>query len=127
MDEQMKITKAKDSDMQIDAWESGEYGLEEAYIKVTDAAEAAEVDGALNLKMISIRLQNDLINKLKLIAKYHGIGYQSLIRNQLHKFVRSELIHIATELQKSEEIEERTKTSTLLDLKSSLENTTGNP
>ena len=118
MDEQMKITKAKDSNMQIDAWESGEYGLDEAFIKVTDAAEAAEVDGALNLKMISIRLQKDLINKLKLIAKYHGIGYQSLIRNQLHKFVRSELIHIATELQKSEEIVEQTKTTTFLDLKS---------
>ena len=95
----MEMAKAKSNETPIDARESGEYGLEEAFIKVTDAAEAAEVDGALELKMISIRLQNDLIKKLKLIAKYHGIGYQSLVRNQLHKFVRSELIKIAKENQ----------------------------
>ena len=95
------MAKAKDSETPTDAWENGEYGLDEAFIKVTDAAEAAEVDGALDLKMISIRLQNDLINKLKLIAKYHGIGYQSLIRNHLHKFVRNELLQISKELQET--------------------------
>jgi len=100
------MAKVKDSKLHIDAWESGEFGLDEAFIKVTDAAEAAEVDGALDLKMISIRLQNDLIKKLKLIAKYHGIGYQPLIRDLLQRFVRSELVHIAAELKESENIEQ---------------------
>ena len=77
------MAKTKDSKSDLDAWENGEFGLDEAFIKVTDAAEAAEVDGALNLKMISIRLQSDLIKKLKVIAKYHGIGYQPLIRGQI--------------------------------------------
>ena len=117
----MKTDKEKSSKTPTDAWENGEYGLDEAFIKVTDAAEAAEVDGALELKMISIRLQNDLINKLKLIAKYHGIGYQSLIRNHLHKFVRSELLQIATELQNSEQIEKLVKTAAIHDVISPIE------
>ena len=109
------MVKVKGSKTPTNAWENGEYGLDEAFIKVTDAAEAADVDGALDLKMISMRLQNDLINKLKLIAKYHGIGYQSLIRNYLHKFVRSELLRIATELQNSEQIERLVKTAAIHD------------
>ena len=40
------MAKAKGKKAQTDAWESGEYGLDEAFIKVTDAAEDAEVDGA---------------------------------------------------------------------------------
>jgi len=100
------MVKIKRKKTQIDAWESGEYGLDEAFIKVTDAAEAAEVDGALDLKMISIRLQNDLIKKLKLIAKYHGIGYQSLIRTLLQRFTRGELMQIAMELEEIEKIEQ---------------------
>jgi len=112
----MKMAAAKGSKKRSDTWENGEYGLDEAFIKVTDAAEAAKVDGALDLKMISIRLQNDLIKKLKLIAKYHGIGYQSLIRNLLYKFVRSELSHIALELQNTEQIEDLIKTASIHDV-----------
>jgi len=121
MDEELKMAKAKGNKTRTDAWESGEYGLDEAFVKVTDAAEAAEIDGALDLKMISIRLQNDLIKKLKIIAKYHGIGYQSLIRNLLHKFVRSELLQIATELQNSEQIEKLVKTAAIHDVISPIE------
>jgi predicted DNA binding CopG/RHH family protein len=103
------MAKAKGNETQMDAWDNGEYGLEEAFVKVTNAAEALEVDGALDLKMISIRLQKDLIEKIKVVAKYHGIGYQSLIRNLLNKFVRSELMQIALELQNKEKIEAKVK------------------
>ena len=116
MDKEIKMAKAKARKTQTDAWENGEFGLDEAFVKVTNAAEAAEVDGALDLKMISIRLQNDLIKKLKLIAKYHGIGYQSLIRNLLHKFVRSELLQIAKEIQNSAQIEKLAKTASIHDV-----------
>ena len=115
------MAKAKSNKIQTDAWDSGEYGLEEAFVKVTDAAEAAEVDGALDLKMISIRLQNDLIEKLKLIAKFHGIGYQSLIRNLLHKFVRSELLQISMQLQNSEEIKKLARSAAVHDVTSPTE------
>ena len=55
--------------------------------------------------MISIRLQKDLIKKLKLIAKYHGIGYQLLIRDLLQRFARNELMQIAMELDNSDKLE----------------------
>ena len=112
----LKGTKSPD-----DAWENGEFGLEEAFIKVTDAVEAAEVDDALDLKMISIRLQNDLIKKLKLIGKYHGIGYQPLIRDLLQRFARNELIQIAMELENSEQIENLAKTAVIRDVISPIE------
>ena len=110
------MAKLKDSKTPNDAWESGEFGLEEAYIKVTNAAEAAVIDDALDLKMISIRLQNDLIKKLKLIARYHGIGYQPLIRDLLQRFARSELIQIATELKSSEQLEDLSKNAVIRDV-----------
>ena len=115
------MAKLKDSKIPNDAWESGEFGLEEAYIKVTNAAEAAVIDDALDLKMISIRLQNDLIKKLKLIARYHGIGYQPLIRDLLQRFARSELMQIATELKNSEQLEDLAKNAVIRDVVSPIE------
>lgn len=117
----MKMAKAKINKAQNDVWDKGEFGVEEAFVKVTEATEAAEIDGALELKMISIRLQNNLIAKLKVIAKFHGIGYQSLIRNHLHKFVRSELTQMATELEKSKNIEKLLKSAAIGDVTSPIE------
>ena len=96
------MAKKKTSKPRPEPWETGEYGTDEAFIKVTDAVETRKVDDALDLKMISIRLQNDLINKLKLIARYHGIGYQVLMRNALHKFANDELVRIASEIDESQ-------------------------
>ena len=101
----MSTVTPKSRKSHTDHWESGEFGMEEAFVKVTGAAEAAKIDGALELKMISIRLQNDLINKLKLIAKHNGVGYQSLIRSQLNHFARNEIMQIAADLKNSEQIE----------------------
>ena len=99
------MTAEKGKEKQIETRGSGDFGFDEAFVKVTDAVEAAKIDDALGLKMISIRLQNDLINKLKLVANYHGIGYQLLIRNQLHKYIRSELLQIVKELENNEKID----------------------
>ncbi len=101
----MSATKAK-TRVKKDPWESGEYGLDENFVKVADAAVSASLDESLELKMISIRLQSDLIKKLKLIAKFHGIGYQPLIRDLLQRFARSELRQIAGELADSEKAEQ---------------------
>jgi len=98
------MTKRKSRRLDHDSWEAGELGLDEAFVKVTDATEAAETDGALELKMISIRLQNHLINKLKLIAKFHGTGYQPLMRDALQRFACDELLRIAEELDKNKKL-----------------------
>lgn len=72
-------------------WEDGELGRDEAHVRVADDGETAQVDEALELQMISIRLQKGLLDALKEIAGHHGIGYQPMIRDLLNRFARSEI------------------------------------
>jgi hypothetical protein len=72
-------------------WESGELGRSEVHVRVATPQEMAAVDDALGLQMISIRLQKRLLEALKDIAKFHGIGYQPMIRDLLNRFARSEI------------------------------------
>lgn len=86
---------------QQDKWESGELGRSEEHAVAADANFAAAVDDSLGLHLISIRLQRDLIQQLKLIAAAHGIGYQPLVRDVLSRFARREIINIAEALKKT--------------------------
>jgi uncharacterized protein (DUF4415 family) len=86
----------------VDEWESGHYGRDAAFVERASADNEAEVDKALNLQMISIRLQNQLLEDLKFIATAHGIGYQPLIRDVLQRFVVSEKKAILREVRKIE-------------------------
>lgn len=72
-------------------WESGKLGRSEEHVRVATPEEMAAVDNALGLQMISIRLQKGLLEALKDIAKFHGIGYQPMIRDLLNRFARSEI------------------------------------
>lgn len=54
----------------------------------------------LGLQAISIRLKADLIQDLKTIAEHNGMGYQTLIKQVLHRFVNSEKKMLANEKQK---------------------------
>lgn len=63
--------------------------------EVASPQEMEELDASLDLKSISIRLQNKLIDDLKVIAKVNGIGYQPLVRILLTRFAESELRQIA--------------------------------
>lgn len=72
-------------------WETGELGQSEDHVRVATAAEMAELDDALGLQMISIRLQKGLVSALKEIAEHHGIGYQPMIRDLLNRFAVSEI------------------------------------
>jgi predicted DNA binding CopG/RHH family protein len=73
-----------------DPWETGELGEDAEFAQASDESAEKELDDALQLQMISIRLQKQLINALKFIAKHHGIGYQPLIRDVLARFVVNE-------------------------------------
>ncbi|HQZ03903.1 MAG TPA: hypothetical protein PKW99_14755 [Thauera sp.] len=84
------------------AWESGKLGRDEAHVRVADPTEEAALDDALGLQLISIRLQGALIKDMKLIADYHGIGYQPLMRDVLNRFARAELHTIAENMAKTE-------------------------
>lgn len=80
------------------SWESGELGRSEEHVSVADTEVCESVDDALGLQLVSIRLQRELIAKLKFIAKYRGVAYQPLIRDLLNRFARSELRDIVHEM-----------------------------
>lgn len=72
-----------------DAWDLRELGadIESA---VESQQNSAEIDAALALQMISIRLPIGLLEDLKVIAQINGIGYQPLIRKVLQRFAIEE-------------------------------------
>ncbi|GAD20922.1 hypothetical protein [Acidovorax sp. MR-S7] len=66
-------------------------GMDEAHVAVAPAELSAALDDALELQPISIRLQKDLLENLKALAKLNGLGYQPLIRQVLTRWVDCEL------------------------------------
>lgn len=66
------------------------------------------LDQSSNLQMISIRLPKDLINDLKVISSTQKMGYQSLVRELLKRFVDSEKkIMYQTLRRENEELERK--------------------
>lgn len=91
-----------------EAWENRELGADEAHVVVAPQSAQETLDAASGMQAISIRLPKDLIDACKLIASAHGVGYQPLIRDVLHRFVASELKQIAQHHQnRAEQVDER--------------------
>ena len=84
-------------------WETGKLGLSEEHAVEASPKEMAELESALELKLISIRLQKQLIAKLKFIAAYNGVGYQPLIRDIMNRFASHEIVTIARKIQEEKE------------------------
>ncbi len=92
------IIEAIFDENEIEKWESREYGADEEYVErvVLDREYLDVIDGKdtekLNRKMqlISIRLPEQLIQDLKQIGKKEGLGYQTLIREVMKRFVAAE-------------------------------------
>ena len=72
-------------------------GLIEASVAAAPAEISVGIDDALELHPISIRLQKDLLENLKALAKLNGLGYQPLIRQVLTRWVDCELKHMLRE------------------------------
>lgn len=66
-------------------------GTSEQFVAAASPAQEKAVDEALGLLPISIRLQKDLLDKLKSLALLNGLGYQPLIRQVLTRWVDCEL------------------------------------
>jgi len=75
-------------------WDSRALGASAAHVATADAAHAQALDRALELQSISIRLPKQLIEQYKLIAHFHGVGYQPLMRDILTRFVPNALKEI---------------------------------
>jgi uncharacterized protein (DUF4415 family) len=73
------------------AWDSRKLGNDPAHTRAAPRETAAQIDDALGLQMISIRLDKSLIDAFKTLGEFHGIGYQPLMRNALHKFAECEM------------------------------------
>lgn len=82
----------------VEAWESGALGRDVAHAKRAPKELEQQVDDALGLQAISIRLNKELIEKFKLIAKIHGMGYQPLMREALKRFADAEIKVILTQM-----------------------------
>ncbi len=85
-----------------DAWENRELGADEAFVQVASDELETRVQASLNMQMVSIRLPVELIDSLKLISQYRGIGYQPLIRDLLVRFANNELRTMAQELYEAD-------------------------
>ncbi len=83
--------KIKDTDQ---AWDDRTLGAEPEFVRVADSSHERALDDALELQSISIRLPKELIKNYKLIAAFHGVGYQPLMRDVLQRFVQPELKYI---------------------------------
>lgn len=85
------MAKIKDT---TEAWESRALGADEAHVEVADQSHEAALDDALELQSISIRLPKQLISQYKLIAHFHNVGYQPLMRDVMARFVPNALKEI---------------------------------
>jgi len=94
-------------DSTVEAWESGALGRDAAYAKCAPKELETQVDDALGMQAISIRLNRELIEDFKFIAKYHGIGYQPMMREALKRFADAEYKRIAVELANQKAAEEK--------------------
>lgn len=78
----------------VEAWERGELGNDEAHAVAVPEA-TAELDQALGLQAVSIRLQKSLIDDFRFLADVHGMGYQPLMREALRRFAEAEIKRLA--------------------------------
>ena len=83
--------KIKDTEQ---AWDDRTLGADTEFVGVADASHEQALEETLELQAISIRLPKDLIRNYKLIADFHGVGYQPLMRDVLQRFVPAELKQI---------------------------------
>lgn len=80
-----------------DAWDSGALGTDANFAQQAPPVDETAIDDALELQMISIRLQKSLIEDFKLIGKLQGVGYQPLMRQVLKRFADCEKKRILRE------------------------------
>ena len=92
------IIEAIFDEKEIEKWDSQEYGADEEYVEraVLDKQYLDLINGSDKerpsgkMQLISIRLPEPLIQDLKEIGKKEGLGYQTLIREVMKRFVAAE-------------------------------------
>ncbi len=72
----------------VELWDTRQLGADPRYARPVSKEKSKEIDDARGLQAISIRLQKNLVEQLKALARYEGLGYQPYIRQLLTKHVR---------------------------------------
>lgn len=85
-----------------DAWESGQLGANANHARRVSPEMEGQIDEALGMQMISIRLDKSLIESFKMLGSFHGIGYQPLMRDALKKFADGEMKAIVSGVVESQ-------------------------
>ena len=96
------MAKAKITQCAEDPWESEALGDSQAHARKVSPEVAAQIEESLSLQMISIRLDRSLIDSFKLLADFHGVGYQPLMRDALKRFADAEMKSIVSGVVKSQ-------------------------
>ena len=97
---------AKKIESTDEAWEDRTLGSSDGHVVVAGDEHMTALDDALGLQSISIRLPKQMIEQYKLIAHFHGVGYQPLMRDVMARFVPGALIEIlAAEKEKAEKMQ----------------------
>ncbi len=85
-----KYTKEEEERLnrESDAWDKGEIGDDPAFAARAPKELEDEIDAAMGLQPITLRLQKALIAELKGLAKENGLGYQPFVRMVLTQYVK---------------------------------------
>lgn len=94
-----------------EAWESGELGRSDAHTRKTPNDVETQIDEALGLQAISIRLPKSTIQTYKQLAEMHGVGYQPLMREAICRWAEAELKSLLTGAIQSQRTMLKTKGS----------------
>ena len=81
-----------------EAWESGELGNDSKFAKVFKGDIQSQIDDAIAMQPISIRLPKSLIETFKQLGQKHGLGYQPLMRRALARFAEAEMKLVLNDL-----------------------------
>lgn len=81
-----------------EAWDERKLGADENFVKVASGDIAEQIFEAAGTQLISIRMQKSTIEDLKLIASLNGVGYQTLMKQVMQRFVDCEKKQIFREL-----------------------------
>lgn len=81
-----------------EAWDDETLGADANSMKVADKATESAVDEASGTQLISIRMQKSMIDSFKAIAAANkGIGYQTLMKQILQRFIDGEMKRVWNE------------------------------
>jgi len=81
--------EVKELDEDTELWETGKLGNSAKHAVRISEGEDKAIDDSLGLQAVTMRLQKELVEQLKLLAKKEGLGYQPYIRQLLTKHVSS--------------------------------------